>query len=377
MVSLMKNLGYLFLMFSLLPLTITARDTITAGDNKACRFDAIYQFGDSISDAGNLIREGPVGARSYAARYPYGESFFRRATGRCSDGLLMIDYFATALGLPLLNPYLQSGASFHQGVNFAVAGSTALPPSFFRERNIHAPSTDSHLNVQLDWFHRHLNSSCHTLTDCRNKLQHSLVFMGEIGGNDYNYAFFQNKPMQEIHTYVPHVVGSITHGVREVIKAGARHIVVPGNFPVGCIPIYLTSFHSQNRRAYDDMGCLLGLNEFARYHNNYLKGALQGLRQEFPNVVIVYGDYYNAFKSVLRRSRSLGFDQSSVLRACCGVVRAPYNYDGSRMCGSQGVPVCSDPSRHIHWDGVHLTQAAYRNMANWLINDFRSAKIQC
>ncbi|KAI3899947.1 hypothetical protein MKW92_010894, partial [Papaver armeniacum] len=76
MVSLMKNLGYLFLMFSLLPLTITARD------NKACRFDAIYQFGDSISDAGNLIREGPVGARSYAARYPYGESFFRRATGR-------------------------------------------------------------------------------------------------------------------------------------------------------------------------------------------------------------------------------------------------------------------------------------------------------
>ncbi|KAI3840441.1 hypothetical protein MKW92_020102 [Papaver armeniacum] len=170
--------------------------------------------------------------------------------------------------------------------------------------------------------------------------------MGEIGGNDYNYAFFQNKPMEEIHTYVPHVVGAITHG--EVIKAGARHIVVPGNFPVGCIPIYLTSFHSQNRRAYDDMGCL-----------------------------VVYGDYYNAFQSVLRRSRSLGFDQSSVLRACCGVVGAPYNYDGSRMCGSQGVSVCSDPSRHIHWDGVHLTQTSYRHMANWLINDFRSAKVQC
>ncbi|KAI3851204.1 hypothetical protein MKX03_012262 [Papaver bracteatum] len=259
----------------------------------------------------------------------------------------MIDYFATALGLPLLNPYLQSGAS------------TALPPSFFRERNIHAPSTDSHLNVQLDWFHGHLNSSFHTITECRNKLQHSLVFMGEIGGNDYNYAFFQNKPMEEIRTYVPHVVGAITHGVRSDAYR------------------YISSFHSQIRRAYDDMGCLVGLNEFAKYHNNYLKGALQGLRQEFPNVVIVYGDYYNAFQSVIRRSRSLGFDQSSVLRACCGVTGAPYNYDGSRMCGSQGVPVCSDPSRHIHWDGVHLTQAAYKHMANWLINDFRSAKVQC
>ncbi|KAI3910905.1 hypothetical protein MKW98_022592 [Papaver atlanticum] len=163
--------------------------------------------------------------------------------------------------------------------------------------------------------------------------------MGEIGGNDYNYAFFQNKPMEEIHTYVPHVVGAITHGVREVIRAGAKHIVVPGNFPVGCIPIYLSSFRSQNRRAYDDMGCLVGLNEFARYHNNYLQGALEQLRREFPSVVIVYGDYYNAFQSVLRRSRSLGFDQSSVLRACCGVVGAPYNYDGSWMCGSPGVPV--------------------------------------
>ncbi|KAI3935800.1 hypothetical protein MKX01_032984 [Papaver californicum] len=352
MFSLMKNLVYVFLIFSLLPLTITAQD------NRMCKFEAVYQFGDSISDAGNLIREGPAGARSYAARYPYGESFFRRATGRCSDGLLMIDYFAMALGLPLLNPYLESGVSFNQGVNFAVAGSTALAPSFFRERNIHVPSTDSHLT-------------------CRNKLQRSLVFMGEIGGNDYNYAFFQNKPIEEIQTYVPHVVGAITHGAREVIRAGARYIVVPGNFPVGCIPIYLASFRSHNRRAYDDMGCLVGLNEFASYHNSYLQGALEELRREFPNVVIVYGDYYSAFQSVLLRSRSLGFDQSSVLRACCGVVGAPYNYDGSRMCGSLGVPVCSDPSRHIHWDGIHLTQAAYRHMANWLVNDFPSAKIQC
>ena len=58
---------------------------------KSCKFDRIYQFGDSISDTGNLILE-PMGAAFPYGRLPYGESFFENATGRCSDGMLMIDY---------------------------------------------------------------------------------------------------------------------------------------------------------------------------------------------------------------------------------------------------------------------------------------------
>lgn len=57
------------------------------------KIDKIYQFGDSISDTGNLIREHPIGALSPYASLPYGETFFKKATGRCSDGLLMIDFF--------------------------------------------------------------------------------------------------------------------------------------------------------------------------------------------------------------------------------------------------------------------------------------------
>lgn len=38
--------------------------------------------------------------------------------------------------------------------------------------------------------------------------------MGEIGGNDYNYGFFQGKTIQEIYTYVPYVVGAITSAAR-------------------------------------------------------------------------------------------------------------------------------------------------------------------
>ena len=57
-----------------------------------CHFNEIYQLGDSMSDAGNLVREFPVGASINFARPPYGQTFFEEATGRCSNGLLMIDY---------------------------------------------------------------------------------------------------------------------------------------------------------------------------------------------------------------------------------------------------------------------------------------------
>lgn len=344
------------------------------GQGPICPFQAIYQFGDSISDTGNLILEGPVGAASYAARLPYGETTFHRPTGRCSNGLLMIDYLATALQLPLLNPYLKRGVSFDHGVNFAVAGSTAIDSSFFTARGIRAPSSDSPLSRQLYWFRTHLSSVCHTSGDCARILRRALFLVGEIGGNDYNYAFFQGKPIEEIRTYVPYVVGAIVNAVREVIRLGAVRIVVPGNFPVGCFPIYLSSFPSTNPLAYDDKGCLSGLNEFASYHNSYLQQSLALLRQEFPHAVILYGDYYTAFQSVLRNPY-LRFDQTALLRACCGT-GGLYNYDGSRMCGSPGVFACPNPHQHISWDGVHLTQEAYHHMSEFLISSILS-NIQC
>ncbi|KAG7549415.1 GDSL lipase/esterase [Arabidopsis thaliana x Arabidopsis arenosa] len=328
-----------------------------------CPINSIYQFGDSIADTGNLIRNGPVGARSHAANYPYGQTYFHRATGRLSNGQLMIDYLARRLHLPLLNPYLNgntTSSSFKNGVNFAVSGSTALNSSFFAARGLHVPATNTPLSTQLAWFKSHLRSTCHgSSSDC---LKQSLFMVGEIGGNDYNYGFFQGKPMEEIRSYIPHVVGAITAAAREVIRAGAVNVVVPGNFPVGCFPIYLASFPVKDPKAYDDKGCLKHLNEFAMDHNNQLQEAIASLRKEFPGVAIVYGDYYNAFQYILRSER---FDKSVALKSCCGIGGA-YNYDGKRPCGGAGVPVCQNPDKFISWDGVHLTQKAYRFMSNFL-----------
>ena len=83
-------------------------------------------------------------------------------------------------------------------------------------------------------------------------------------------------------------------------------MVVPGNLPIGCLPIYLTIFHTNSSAHYDEFHCLKGLNNLSVYHNDQLKLAIEDLRIENPNVVIVYGDYYNAFQWVYRNAQHLG-----------------------------------------------------------------------
>ncbi|KAK9291715.1 hypothetical protein L1049_019664 [Liquidambar formosana] len=335
---------------------------------KACMFDSIYQFGDSISDTGNLIRERPIAATSVFARLPYGETFFKNATGRCSNGLLMIDYVALAAGLPFLNPYRNIDADFSHGVNFAVAGSTALKTSVLAGMNIFSPVTNTSLDVQLDLMFTHFNSTCYTDSDCSEKLKRALFMVGEIGGNDYNFALSGGKTIEEAKSIVPDVVQAIKDAARRVIGYGALRVVVPGNFPIGCLPIYLSRFQTTNSAAYDEQHCLKGLNDFAKYHNDHLQKAIEELRQENPNAFIVYGDYYNAFQWLVQNAPLLGFDVASVQKACCGI-GGDYDFSLTKMCGNPGVPVCADPSSRISWDGIHLTQEAYKFMAGWLIGD--------
>ncbi|CAK9158607.1 unnamed protein product [Ilex paraguariensis] len=76
------------ILFSLLLLPCEAHETIQP-------FEYIYQFGDSLADTGNLIRQSATTGKTVAAAHlPYGESFPGWATGRWSDGLLIIDFVA-------------------------------------------------------------------------------------------------------------------------------------------------------------------------------------------------------------------------------------------------------------------------------------------
>ncbi|KAF3454538.1 hypothetical protein FNV43_RR04986 [Rhamnella rubrinervis] len=343
---------------------------------KACNFNAIYQLGDSLADTGNLILENPA---SPIGRLPYGETFFKKPTGRSSDGLLMIDYIAISAGIPLLDPYLNKNALFSKGrgVNFAVAGSTALPVAVLAQLNISSPFTNSSLSIQLDWMDSHFNSICFNAKDCAKRLERSLFMVGEIGGNDYDLAIFVgNKTIKEAIDMVPQVVQTIKDAVKKVIGYGALTVVVPGNFQIGCLPYYLTAFKTNDSSAYDEHHCLKGFNEISVYHNDHLRKAIEELREEHSDVTIIYGDYYNAFQWVLSHTSKLGFDAESLQKSCCGI-GGDYNFDLAKPCGTSGVPACSNPDKRISWDGVHLTQKANQYMSYWLIQKDLLRQLRC
>ncbi|KAL0368587.1 UNVERIFIED_CONTAM: Acetylajmalan esterase [Sesamum calycinum] len=241
-----------------------------------------------------------------------------------------------SLGLPLLNPYLDKTASFNNGVNFAVASATTLDPSFYLARGITVPPLPS-LRPQLSWFKTYLTSICSTPTDCADKLKGSLFFVGEFGYNDIYNPYLEGRSIQEIQTFVP----------LELIQLGASQVVVPGNFPSDASLLFLAVAKKNRLTVYDDFGI------------------------EFPNTVILYADYYNAFLSVLRQAAIFGFDTEKLFIPCCGD-DGVYNIFLPTFCGGLGVPVCPNPNVRIHWDGIHPTQEVYRRMFEIIIENLGS-----
>ncbi|OVA10278.1 Lipase [Macleaya cordata] len=335
------------------------------------RYDSIFSFGDSLSDTGNLLIANPLSS-VIIGKFPYGETF-GRPTGRSSDGRLIVDFIAEEFGIPLLRPYLAlhfssgNGHDFRLGANFAVAGATALDAKFFYDNNIGLHLvTKLSLNIQIGWFKEFKTSRCNTTLDCADYLGKSLFLVGEIGYNDYNYAFLSHLTVKQVRTFVPQIVEVIATANRVLIEEGAVDLVVPGIVPLGCAPAYLTLFPSPNIEDYDPRtGCLIAFNELAQYHNVLLKNALQNLRLKYPRAKIIYADYYGAILTLVHSPQLFGF-QNGAITACCGG-GGPYNYNQLIVCGGVGSKLCDDPSTYVSWDGIHLTEAAYQFIATGLI----------
>ena len=138
-------------------------------------------------------------------------------------------------------------------------------------------------------------------------LSDALVALGEIGGNDYNFAFSRGMPREKVRAFVPAVVDKLAATVEELIAMGARAFMVPGNLPFGCAPLYLRRFASPRAGDYDARtGCLTWFNRFAEHHNRVLSARLDRHRRLHPDVTIVYADWYGAMMTIFQDPGRLG-----------------------------------------------------------------------
>ncbi|XP_055815792.1 GDSL esterase/lipase At5g03980-like [Solanum dulcamara] len=203
----------------------------------------------------------------------------------------------------------------------------------------------------MKFFYKH----CFNFHDCaKNKLlQKALIFMDQPGVNDYKHTFLNGKPMSEASHLVPEVVETIKNSVERLIKeAEATTIMVSGIVPMGCFPGYRTLFPEGD--AIGKNRCHRGLNMFSMFHNDHLWQAILELRVKYPDVHIIYADYYKAFMAVLKNRAFLGFKTENLMKVCWG---------------SGAAATCSDRASYIHWDGFQLTPEALENLIDTLFSE--------
>jgi GDSL-like Lipase/Acylhydrolase len=95
--------------------------------------------------------------------------------------------------------------------------------------------------------------------------------------------------------------------MQKLINDGARHVLVPGNLPSGCIPIMLTFYPSSNKDDYDPhTGCLKNMNSLALYHNAVLRISIEKLNKKYPEARVIYGDYYGPVVQFARTPELFG-----------------------------------------------------------------------
>lgn len=309
---------------------------------------AFFVFGDSLFDAGNnkYLNRSTVLA---AERWPYGETFFKRPTGRLSDGRLVPDFLAKFAKLPFLPPYLQPGTrKWINGVNFASAGAAVLDQNY---------TGTIDLRTQLSNFKKVKEFFRQKLGDPEaNKLLHSAVYLLSIGGNDYFKIHQNNNTSDQSYRrkYVGTVIGNLTSVLQEIYVLGGRKIAFQNAGPLGCTPTMKIDPTLGDSCAQEP--CTL-----AQMHNAALSATLKKLSKRLPGFKYSIFDYYNSLLERINNPSKYGLKEGK--SACCG--SGPYrgsNCAGGRN-GTTSFELCSNPSEYIWFDGGHTTEATNRQLA--------------
>ena len=268
---------------------------------QASAYSALYVFGDSLSDTGNVnISTGGVPFPPYA-------------TGRFSNGPVWVETLAANLGLTA-NPALALG-----GTNYAFGGAPTGAP--------YTSSTPS-LTAQVSGLY---------LPSVGGVADPNALYVVWGGGNDVRAIGAGAAPPSTIATSVSNIAAIIT----TLKLAGATNFLVPNLPNIGLTP----------EAQAGGPAAVAGAAFLSTTFNSGLASALAGLGG--PGINIFAVDTFSFLNNTIANAGSLGFTNTT---GRC--------YSGPTGVGGPGA-VCANPNEYIFWDGIHPTAAAHQLLGNF------------
>ncbi|KAE8665017.1 GDSL esterase/lipase [Hibiscus syriacus] len=336
--------------------------------SRACHFPAIYNLGDSNADTGS------VSATFGRVRPPYGETFFCKPAGRYSDGRLIIDFIADELKLPFLSAYLDATESnFSHGANFAASGSTIQPAN---GELIGAGFNPLSLDIQLLQFQQLKDRTNELYNQAKNldvtdRLPRpnefsKALYTLDCGQNDLNYGLITTTE-EQVKASIPNIIIQFATAIEKLYQQGARMFWIHNTGPIGCLPVFVINSPPKPENA-DQTGCIKSYNELAQEFNKQLKDMISRLRTKLHGARLTYVDIYSAKYSLISEAHKYGFVDPFI--NCCGRF-GDYHIECGKSAVVNGTEIfgasCSDPSKHISWDGIHYTEAAN----HWILSSIK------
>ena len=193
-------------------------------------YDAIYVFGDSYCDVGNIY------AATKGAK-PLSPPYFN---GRFSNGPIWVEHVASAMGLPML-PEVAGGT------DYAFGGAWATQPQ------VTAAGTIPDVPDQVGLF----------LSQHDGKADPRALYILEGGGNDIVGNLGPSGTPAKALGY--QIALAIAESELLLRRAGARHFLIPDLINVGLLPVaqvnptYATAASVATNKALDE---LLGVEDF-------------------------------------------------------------------------------------------------------------------
>ncbi|QCE02339.1 zeta-carotene desaturase [Vigna unguiculata] len=312
----------------------------------------LFIFGDSFLDAGNNNYINTT-ALDQANFWPYGETYFKFPTGRFSDGRLISDFIAEYANLALVPPFLQPGNNqYSGGVNFASGGAGALVETF--EGSVIPLKTQARNYKKVAGILRQKLGS----SEAKLLLSNG-VYMFSIGSNDYLSPFLTDSDVLKSYShseYVAMVLRNMTSIIKGIYKRGARKFVFMNLPPLGCVPGTRIIDVEQNGE------CLQQLSDLSSLHNRVLHRVLLNLAKKLKGFKFALYDFNTDLTQMMNHPFKYGLKEGK--SACCGSgrLRGEYSCGGKR--GQKEFELCKKPNEFLFWDSYHLTESAYKNIAD-------------